>query len=879
MASLETEYRRFLQYLGTQNVSDDARRLANLIGANLESLADVGAVRRARSTRLVPLALSGIATTSADIVRKEQIRQNGLPASRLHQLEVGPFRGFMRSEVFDLSRDITLIYGANGSGKSSFCEAMETAMLGSISEAIAKRVDHLDYCSNVRVGTHVPPVLTTKGEDGQFHRLVPDQDQYRFCFIEKNRLDAFARIAARTPGDQRQLLSTLFGIDQFSDFVRGFNPTLDDSLQLVGVKATQLMQARAVLAASEQSLRSHPDRMEMLQAREAALAADISPGKTYDEMVTWLVGTKTAQGQLEMVRAQLDSPSPIVRGFTVARVKELLAAREHAKQMWGDVSSKLAARAVDVPYAQLYEAVLALREPGDSCPACGTNLLQVQSNPFDRARDGLRELKELAELQKQELSSRKILDAAALALWTEVSSVSAALQAACFAEFEAAKLPIFPATYMDVWSAEWNANESSAWSRLFELIVCIEQQDTQAHQVLAQRAQLIQERKRLDEQRLWVERHLQNVDIVQQNYERAKAAIKQFDESNQDLITEVEDEKELTALNVRVKAAYDEYLPVLQRYLAALPTQLVQGLANQAKDLYNAFNRDDHATDKLVALTLPIAENGKIEIEFAGEASTATRPAVMHDALVVLSEGHIRCLGLAILVAKNIEQRCGNVIFDDVVNAIDDEHRNGIWRTFFEDDWLNGKQIILASHAEEFLLRIQQELGAARAGEIKRYKFLSHTGDHELQVDADPPQKNYVLLARNALDANEKRDALAHARRAIESLTDQLWTWMGKHGGGPLELKLSSPRSPWELNNKCSKLQSALRRMNVPNVDSAVSVLQKLLGVNGSSIEWRYLNSGTHDSQRDHDFDRATVCTLVEGVVELDRTITALRTP
>lgn len=39
---------------------------------------------------------------------------------RLHRLEVGPFRGFMRQEVFDLTHDITLIYGANGTGKSSF---------------------------------------------------------------------------------------------------------------------------------------------------------------------------------------------------------------------------------------------------------------------------------------------------------------------------------------------------------------------------------------------------------------------------------------------------------------------------------------------------------------------------------------------------------------------------------------------------------------------------------------------------------------------------------------------------------------------------------------------------------------------------------------
>ena len=220
----------------------------------------------------------------------------------------------------------------------------------------------------------------------------------------------------------------------------------------------------------------------------------------------------------------------------------------------------------------------------------------------------------------------------------------------------------------------------------------------------------------------------------------------------------------------RVKAAYDAYRPTLQAYLAGLPGQLLQGLGERAKTLYNGFNRSDSPNDKLHALWLPLAENGKIEVEFAGE------PGVRYDALVVFSEGHIKCLGLAILLAKNISQRCPVVIFDDVVNAIAAEHRDGIWRTFFEDGLLDGKQIILTSHAEEFLHRIQQELGAQRARAIKRYKFLPHLGEHELRIDTDPPTKNYVLLAQHALVQDEKRDALRHARPALESLTDRLWT-------------------------------------------------------------------------------------------------------
>ncbi len=56
----------------------------------------------------------------------------------------------------------------------------------------------------------------------------------------------------------------------------------------------------------------------------------------------------------------------------------------------------------------------------------------------------------------------------------------------------------------------------------------------------------------------------------------------------------------------------------------------------------------------------------------------------------------------------------------------------------------------------------------------------------------------------------------------------------------------------------------------------AVAALVRLLGVAGGSIEWGYLNSGVHDAQRDHEFDRATVRTIVESVTALDAALAVL---
>jgi hypothetical protein len=871
MASIDSEYHRFLAYLAQRQVHDDVRRLANLVLAHLQPLSEVGAARRGRSTRLAPLAVAHLAQTQVVFDGDARAPAAAPALGRLQQLEVGPFRGFMRPETFDLSSDITLIYGANGTGKSSFFEALEVAMLGSISEAQVKRLDQRIYCNNARLRRHAPPVLSARSAD-QIQVVRPDESEYRFCFIEKNRLDDFARIAARTPGDQRQLIATLFGVDEFSDFVRGFNPSLDPELMLVGTQASLLAQRRLQLVNSEQTIAAYPQKIASIENLERELAQRILPDATYQVCVDWLLGTPQQLGRLPYVQAQLDAVPPTIYGVTQARLLALLTEALRICELWQETSRQLAARATEVSYAKLYDAVLALADGATTCPACGTVLGAVAQDPFAKARAGLEELAQLAALQQREAAFRTEFGEAMRGLWDEMRRTVAAAANACAADLQAAALPQLPVGHAGEWLGAWVDGERRPWNALLRIADVIERFDTQAREVHAQRGALAQERDRLNQHSLEIERLRTMRATADLEVATARQTVAQFDVVNRELIEAVEAEVPVVAHHHRVKAAYDAFLPEIQAYLAALPGILLEGLGEEARVLYNAFNRGDSPGDLLHRLWLPIAENGKIEVEFAGE------PDVRYDALIVFSEGHIKCLGLAILLAKNIAQGCPVVIFDDVVNAIDDEHRDGIWRTFFEDDNLDGKQVILTSHAEEFLHRIQQELGAQRAADIRRYKFLPHDGEHELRVDSDPPVKNYVLLAQQAIAADEKREALRQARPALESLTDRLWTWLGHRGDGRIEIKLGGPRSPWELNNKCTKLRSAVQRIAAqhPGAPEAVAALNSLLGVAAGSIEWGYLNSGVHDAQLDHEFDRATVRTIVESVTALDAALAVL---
>ena len=152
------------------------------------------------------------------------------------------------------------------------------------------------------------------------------------------------------------------------------------------------------------------------------------------------------------------------------------------------------------------------------------------------------------------------------------------------------------------------------------------------------------------------------------------------------------------------------------------------GLNDTAKNLYNEFNGRDLDQDKLASLYLPVTGEQKIEISFRGN------PQVRLDALRVLSEGHIRCLGLAILLAKGKSIESPLIIFDDAINAIDHDHRSGIRETIFDSDQFDQIQLIVTRHSNEFIKDIQQHLPVQRRNDCQVYLFRNHDGNHQPRV-------------------------------------------------------------------------------------------------------------------------------------------------
>ncbi|WP_028730729.1 AAA family ATPase [Pandoraea sp. E26] len=882
MRAAKRDFERFVRWLYAPDraVSPEVRQLANLCFQNFDELAATSRHKSQRSVYLVSLARNVLRAT-ADMVPTEvpEAADGAWPWKRLREFTLGPFRGFRTPETFDLTKQIVLFYGPNGSGKTSLCEGLEYALLGEVAEADSKRINPRIYLANVHARLFAEPTLLAMDHQGRAFEVVANLDTYRFCFVEKNRIDAFSRIAARPTAQRAELIATLFGMEQFNDFVGNFNESIDGQLVLVGTKQASLTANRTALVNDEQTVNAEGETLRKLTEEEAELANEYSAGTTY-RMLKELIGSAESPGRLQELEAILERVTPPVFGVTRQGLVDALETVCRHQHSVDENGAALQARSEQVSFKSLYDAVLALQQStGERCPACDTPLSgpqHVMTNPYTKAGAGLDGLKELGVLQEKQRASQSDLEQAARVLHLALASVSQFLAAQQEQETLVARflfsLPAVPAGkwWRDITLPQSAETITDILEELLKVAERIEDQDTQTRKAQQEREPYIAERRRLNDFRLKVQAQDLRRQQLTDNITAAKGRIAAFDTANADLIADAEQEKAAIDRDAPLKATYDQFLEKLKVYRDQLPGQLMAGLNDTALSLYNAFNRNDLDADKLCALRLPVTAEEKIEIAFRGN------PQHRVDALHVLSEGHIRCLGLAILLAKAKSMQCPTIVFDDAINAIDHDHRGGIRETLFESGTFADVQFIVTCHSNEFIKDIQQHLPTSLRNDCVVYLFRHHTGDYHPRVTRNVPSANYIVKARAAREALNDREALAASRQALEMLSEKIWSWLGSHDLGTLTVPLAGAGAEPALRNLCDALAKKLRDARTfthPNKEPILEALGRILGIPSTNLIWTYLNKGTHEEADRDDFDGDQVELVVqtlEGLASLD---------
>ena len=878
MGSAFEDYQRFVRWLHHPEweVPENVRRFANLVLANFDSVAETSRQRNQRSEILARLARNHLFSISPEIPELVEIEPEvEWPWRRLRHITLGPFRGFCAEQSFDLRKRLVLFYGPNGSGKSSFCEAMEYALLGQVEEASMKRMASEQYFANIHARRFVPPVLKASDINGREIDVQPNPETFRFFFIEKNRIDAFSRIAARPPGRRAELIATLFGMDQFNNFVSHFNETMDQVLTLENTKQQTLSTKREALAQDHLTIEGEKEQIEELDKIAVSYAEAYAAGCTYDQLKS-LVSESEVPCRLQQLEEQLNTVPPALVGVCRQSLEQLYEEANLAVQAARNSAQKLEERRSQVSFRDLYKSVLALRaEDPDHCPACRTPISETAEDPFAQAESGLHELQQLAELQENDRLIKDELGEASRALRDGLQKLLGFLAIQGEGNGLVATyingLPIRPET-QDWWKAVYSPETDvtrtiPSLEALLAAADRVSEQDEQATEALRKRQTLIEERDRLNDVRLWIQQHELSRQRIVEDASAARARINEFETANAEMIEQARKEAEENLRDSPIKDAYDNFMVSLRSFRDALPGILMADLNQVVLELYNDFNQADHDADKLAGLLLPLSGDERIEISFRRD------PERMVDALAVLSEGHIRCLGLAILMAKALSVRVPVIIFDDAVNAIDHDHRSGIRSAIFESDRFQQIQIVVTCHSPEFIKDVQNHLPVRLRGDCQEYLLLNHDGDYQPRVRPDVGSSNYLVKANESMERFDSRDALSYCRKALEMLTRKSWKWLESHRIGDISVKIEGPGKEPQLRTLCESLRTKL--LNLPNFihDSKqplLDCLNMVLGIPTTNLVWNYLNKGTHEEADRDDFDRAHVETVIRALEAID---------
>ncbi|MDR0515518.1 MAG: hypothetical protein LBH25_00560 [Fibromonadaceae bacterium] len=876
--SVKEEFLKWIKTLDINSLSETDNKLINIIVNHFDALAPLGTSGGLRGKKLAELILQYKETAHTVLPNLNTENNTAIEKiERIVEFNVGPFRGFSSNEILNFDNKYIFLYGPNGSGKSSFCEGLEHAILGNIREADTKHVAIEQYIQNGITKKVKLPIAYYKAKDGTKKEIKKNQGIYQFAFVERNRIDGFARIAAVTPSEQKNRIAILFGLDAFSSFVDGFT----DNFQYLST-------ATPIKDSFSQKTQNHEQKKLRLKEIENELSENSTLLKTLIKDVNneaiidkntlrlFLVGNDNNSGIISQLQTQKGTAIP--KDIDTNMIKNYISSVEALRKsilILKDDLSRLASLSSDVKFKALFEAITVIEndEKTDKtiCPACKTSLSNTTLNPFKNAQSELEKLKELSKLQ--ESISFKMQD-----ISKQISTIKRSLEhikeIATSLKFEIDFTCITVIGYINTETiSTWLNSLSNEIESIIgelpkynELIQLCENFNTNLSFQRANQFNIDNEIKKYNDYNIKFVQITTIEDKLNIEQQNTTNAIKQFEEANEETLKQIINEQKIIDTHQKYIVAYNKLIISLKNYRNSLPALFSTGLADKAKGYYNVINSHDPNFDKIENLYLPANVGDKIIVQFIGSTEK-------FDALYILSEGHIKILGLSILLAKIVSEDLKFIILDDIVNAIDDEHKDGIANLLLNHTDMTNRQLILTCHGEMFINKLEHKLGISRAGnEVIRYKFCPMDSNITRSIKISiGNSKHYLLQAIEALKKDDYKDAAFKCRQSVENTSHFLWKKLGKQLNINLSVKMRTPTSIPELS---SVVDALIKEIEKHDKKSSLLILLKELK---EKYLWNLLNKGAHEQEDLPEFEKDDISAIIEIIKNIEELVSSLK--
>lgn len=865
------EMSNWLKGIDSSTLNSYDRTLLGILIDHFDEIAQQGTAKGGRANLISRFIIELGRNTRLEIPDITNDNSSHPSIEKLLVLYVEKFRGFCSPVEFKFNDKYTLFHGSNGSGKTSMCEALEYSILGTIEEASSRTIPLKRYIIHAGEKKAKEPKLKCRFSDGSEEYCSPDLDTYRFAFIEKNRIDSFSHMGATTAKNQTDRIAALFGLTEFQNYVSGFTESLDERYIALSTKLDkELEKKKHAVDSKKEQIKKDEEQLIQLNKEIKPLIASIGKDtiKTAESALDYIMNPETGVYSVMLKQAK-ENEIPEINEDDVSKLKRAVSSfLSETKLLNGDIS-KLLEDAVSLDLHNFYKSLGRLKDSWqkDLCPACYTPLDKTTLNPFVLAEEQCSKLEEI-EKTKQRIKNRAINAASLCSQIKEIvgkEEIRMLFPDMFFSEFLTLN------SSADIF--EVAREEASICSGIIKGIynAAVEQGGVDLR--------VVEYNKHAKEKNKEYDAALRRFQKLHENIARLSAAIEQHEKAIETAtdelsllekeLNQIEDNHEEEILDVQFNSkmvdSYNKLVKSIKDYSTELPARIASDLSSKVADYYNVINDGDADFELIEELSLPTNSGERIRVKM--------KDGETQDAMQLLSEGHVRILGLSILLAKATKSGVPFLIFDDVVNAIDDDHRDGVAQLLIEHPDFSSTQMILTCHGELFVSKLEERVRDRKT--VDRYRFLPADTLNERGVvikydDAKTP----LIMARSKFENDELKDCAAKCRQAVESILPKLWNKVIKHSNGGISVELRKIQSTPDVSQIATALQKATKPgKSLSGTEEVYACLQRLT----AQSTWNLLNKGTHVDQRIPEFTRKEVKELLTIVEELADEVNKLK--
>ncbi|MGB7401274.1 MAG: hypothetical protein WA916_01765, partial [Arcobacter sp.] len=654
------------------NLNSDERYLSNNIKHNLNNFNIADREQLKKKIEISKRILSKIE------IKNNTKKLNYIP--NLKSVQIKNFRSFGHFDSkdkgvkFEFDKNKNILFAPNGGGKSSFCEALEYKLTGEIKEAKRRNIGIGSY---VKYKESFIPNIKVEFFKEDYELSLEDKSLLKYTFIEKNRLNEFALLGSKDTGtNERDILAILLDLEEFDSFISKFVQA--KSLALDSLKSNTLKTKNSELVENMNKIKDDREK-SIIKIKE------LNQQKKLINVRKELI--KSKKEKKEYSDKILKVKSKKINYHTKDDLGKLFEKCSKQIKEYNKVIDELLEKKDKQNYRKLYDSIIDLKndiEEKGCCPVCDTSFDNVKINPISKASVEIKKLSEIVDLETQkekyEQEIQKTFD--------ELKEVELMIKNNLAEHIELKEENIKFITESkkdnskDILKEKFEAYTSGNLENYFKIVNEINKE--------VSKVSLTVEKYKLKIEELEVKEN--ELKKILQEFKSIAQLVGKYSEDVKNIKNEIEQVSELFK-NEQLKndfidnvfLAYEQFRKNIDEFKLKLEQERLENIENDTLSFYNQINKHDDESEYLNNINFEKGDKKYcINIEINDEEK---------DAFNYLSEGHLRSLGLSIMLALIKKLKIPFIVFDDVVNAIDTEHRANIIDMFYNDKFLKDKQL------------------------------------------------------------------------------------------------------------------------------------------------------------------------------------------